>query len=121
MEKLTQQEEDVMRRIWSLGRCAVKDIVEQLPDPRPPYTTVASVVQKLKCKGYVRQESVGKTYFYTPLMDERDYKHTFLHRFVHDYFGDSVKDMLSFFAREEKLSGDDIRAIVNEIEKGTPS
>lgn len=121
MEKLTQQEEDVMRRVWSLGRCAVKEIVEQLPAPPPPYTTVASVVQNLKRKGYVRQERVGNTYFFTPLLDERDYKHTFIHRFVHDYFGDSAKEMLSFFAREEHLSSDDIRDIINEIEKGRPS
>lgn len=50
MEKLTNQEEDIMLRIWQLGRCAVKQIMELLPEPRPPYTTVASIVNNLKRK-----------------------------------------------------------------------
>lgn len=56
MEKLTNQEEDIMLRIWRLGRCAVKQIMELLPEPRPPYTTVASIVNNLKRKEYVKAE-----------------------------------------------------------------
>ena len=59
MEKLTNQEEDIMLRIWRLGRCAVKQIMEQLPEPRPPYTTVASIVNNLKRKEYVKAERDG--------------------------------------------------------------
>ena len=53
MEKLTIQEEEVMLHIWSMGECFVKDIVAKFPDPKPPYTTVASIVNNLKRKGYV--------------------------------------------------------------------
>lgn len=60
MEKLTNQEEDIMLRIWRLGRCAVKQIMELLPEPRPPYTTVASIVNNLKRKEYVKAERDGK-------------------------------------------------------------
>ena len=56
MEKLTNQEEEIMLRIWQLGRCAVKQIMELLPEPRPPYTTVASIVNNLKRKEYVKAE-----------------------------------------------------------------
>ena len=61
MEKLTNQEEDIMLRIWKLGRCAVKQIMELLPEPRPPYTTVASIVNNLKRKEYVKAEHCGKS------------------------------------------------------------
>lgn len=66
MEKLTNQEEDIMLRIWRLGRCAVKQIMELLPEPRPPYTTVASIVNNLKRKEYVKAERDGKGYVYSP-------------------------------------------------------
>ena len=78
MEKLTNQEEDIMLRIWQLGRCAVKQIMELLPEPRPPYTTVASIVNNLKRKEYVKAERDGKGYVYSPLIAESDYKRKFL-------------------------------------------
>lgn len=102
MEKLTNQEEDIMLRIWRLGRCAVKQIMELLPEPRPPYTTVASIVNNLKRKEYVKAERDGKGYVYSPLIAESDYKRKFLSGFVNNYFKNSFKEMVSFFAKDEK-------------------
>ena len=62
MDKLTQQEEEVMLYIWSLEECFVKDIVAKFPEPQPPYTTVASIVNNLKRKGYVEAKRYGNTY-----------------------------------------------------------
>ena len=61
MEKLTIQEEEVMLHIWSMGECFVKDIVAKFPEPKPPYTTVASIVNNLKRKGYVTAKRFGNT------------------------------------------------------------
>ena len=116
MEKLTQQEEEVMQQVWLLGTCTVKDVVQQLPEPRPPYTTVASVMQNLKSKLFVSQRQQGKTYVYEPAIAESDYKRRFMSGFVRDYFRGSFRDMVSFFAREEKLSSDDLKEIIQEIE-----
>lgn len=102
MEKLTDQEEEIMLRIWRLGRCAVKQIMELLPEPRPPYTTVASIVNNLKRKEYVKAERDGKGYVYSPLIAESDYKRKFLSGFVNNYFKNSFKEMVSFFAKDEK-------------------
>lgn len=68
MEKLTIQEEEVMLHIWSMGECFVKDIVAKFPEPKPPYTTVASIVNNLKRKGYVTAKRFGNTYQYTPVV-----------------------------------------------------
>lgn len=116
MEKLTNQEEDIMLRIWRLGRCAVKQIMEQLPEPRPPYTTVASIVNNLKRKEYVKAERDGKGYVYSPLIAESDYKRKFLSGFVNNYFKNSFKEMVSFFAKDEKISPEDLKDIIREIE-----
>ena len=116
MENLTNQEEDVMKCIWRLGRCVVKQIVEALPEPRPPYTTVASVVNNLKRKDFVKAEREGKGYCYSPSIEEAEYKRSFMTGFVRDYFKDSFKDMVTFFAKDEQLSEKDLLDIIAEIE-----
>ena len=116
MEKLTQQEEEVMQQVWQLGECTVKDVLQRMPEPQPPYTTVASVMQNLKRKLFVSQRQQGKTYVYEPAVDESDYKRGFMSGFVRDYFRGSFRDMVSFFAREEKLSPEDLKDIIQEIE-----
>lgn len=118
MEKLTKQEEEVMRYVWKLGRCAVKQVVDEIPEPKPPYTTVASIVNNLKRKNFVKSERDGKGYLYTPSIDEGEYKRRFMNGFVHDYFKNSFKEMVSFFAKEEKISEDELKDIIKEIEKG---
>ena len=106
MEKLTKQEEEVMRYVWKLDRCAVKQVLDAIPDPKPPYTTVASIVNNLKRKNFVKSERDGKGYVYTPSINEGEYKRRFMNGFVHDYFKNSFKEMVSFFAKEEKISED---------------
>jgi predicted transcriptional regulator len=118
MDKLTSQEEDTMLIIWQLGACYVKDILAKYPEPKPPYTTLASVVKNLERKGYVKPQQHGNTYQYTPLIEENDYKRTFMSGVVRNYFENSYKEMVSFFAREQKISAADLEDIIRIIEKG---
>lgn len=119
MEKLTRQEEEVMLHIWELGSCVVKDIVNRYPQPTPPYTTVASIVKNLERKQYVHPRRVGNTYLYTPLINESEYKRTFMSGFVRNYFENSYKEMVSFFAKEQKISTNELKEIIDMIEKGS--
>jgi len=118
IEKLSIQEEEVMRCVWQLGRCNIKAIVELLPSPTPPYTTVASVVGNLKRKGYVIAQRKGNGFEYMPAVKEKDYKRHFVSGFVRDYFKNSFREMVSFFAQEEKISHDELKGIIDEIEHG---
>lgn len=118
MEKLSIQEEEVMIQIWKLGSCTVKDVVERLPEPIPPYTTVASVVKNLERKRYVSSKRIGNTYLYTPIIEESEYKRTFMTGFVRSYFANSFKEMVTFFAKDQKISSDDLKEIIEMIEKG---
>ena len=118
IEKLSIQEEEVMRCVWQLGRCNIKAIVDLLPSPTPPYTTVASVVGNLKRKGYVIAQRKGNGFEYMPAVKEKDYKRHFVSGFVRDYFNNSFREMVSFFAQEEKISPDELKGIIDEIEKG---
>lgn len=117
MEKLTIQEEEAMLYIWQSGPCFVKDVVAKYPDPKPPYTTVASIVKNLERKKYVKAKRYGNTYEYTPLVRESEYKRTFLSGVVRDYFENSYKEMVSFFAKDQKISADELKEIIRMIEK----
>lgn len=110
-----------MRVVWQLGSCGIKEVVDRLPPPQPPYTTVASVVGKLKRKGYVEQGKDGKAYVYVPAIAESDYKRRFMAGFVRNYFSNSFKEMVSFFAKGEKLTEQDLRDIIREIERDSES
>ena len=118
MEKLTIQEEEAMIYIWELDSCFVKDIVAKYYQPAPPYTTVASIVKNLERKQYVTAARVGNTYEYTPAIRESEYKRTFMSGFVRNYFENSYKEMVSFFAKEQKISTNDLKDIINMIERG---
>lgn len=118
MEKLTKQEEEVMLHVWQLGHCFVKDIVACYPQPAPPYTTVASIVKNLERKHYIKPKRVGNMYEYTPLIEESEYKQAFMSGFVRNYFENSYKEMVTFFAKEQKISADELKDIIDMIEKG---
>lgn len=118
MEKLTIQEEEAMIYIWELGSCFVKDILAKYQQPAPPYTTVASIVKNLERKGYVSPKRMGNTYQYTPAIRESEYKRSFMSNVVRNYFENSYKEMVSFFAQDQKISANELKDIIDMIEKG---
>lgn len=117
MEKLTQQEEEAMLIIWQTKGGFIKDFLEKYNEPKPPYTTLASVVKNLERKGYLSSKRYGNTYEYTPIIKEEEYKKTFLSGVVKDYFENSYKEMVSFFAREQNISKEELEDIIRLIEK----
>lgn len=118
MEKLTHQEENVMLLIWQLKECVVKDIINKIDDPKPPYTTVASVVRNLEQKGYLNSKKYGNVWVYTPKIKEDDYKRVFMSGIVKSYFENSYKELVSFFVKEEKISPEELEEIMKMIKKG---
>lgn len=116
MEKLTTQEEVAMRLIWKIGPCVVRTLQAQYPEPKPPYTTLASIVKNLERKKYVRSRRCGNVYEYFPLVEQEEYKKAFMKETVSNLFSNSYKELVSFFAKEEKISAKDLREIIDMIE-----
>lgn len=117
MEKLTIQEETAMQIIWDMGKGFIKDYLEGYPDPRPPYTTLASIVKNLERKGFVKGKKYGMIIEYTPVITEKAYKKKFMNGFVKDYFENSYKELVSFFVKEKKIDPDELKEIIEMIEK----
>jgi BlaI family transcriptional regulator, penicillinase repressor len=104
MKQLTKAEEQIMQILWKLEKAFVKDIMEYLPEPKPAYNTVSTIVRIMEKKGFVGYKAYGKTHEYYPLISKPEYTRKFLRGFVKDYFSNSYKQMVSFFAKDEKLS-----------------
>lgn len=117
MKKLTGKEEQIMQVIWREGPLFVKEIRAGLPAPRPHYNTVATVVRILEEKGFVGHETFGNTHRFFAKVTREAYRAQYLGKVLEDYFDNSYKKLVSFFARSEKISPDELREIIKLIEQ----
>ena len=95
MKELTKAEEQIMQVLWDLNRAFVKEIIDRLPDPKPAYNTVSTIVRILQDKGFVGHETYGKSHCYYPLVDKDTYTRKFLKNFIGNYFQNSFSQMVS--------------------------
>jgi len=104
MKELTKAEEQIMQVLWRLGKAFVKDIIDDLPESRPAYNTVSTVVRILEKKGFVSHRAYGKTHEYFPVVSRDEYRKSYVQSFIRRYFGDSFQAMVSFFASGRDVS-----------------
>ena len=117
MEKFTNKEEEVMRVLWKLKKAFVKEVLDELPEPKPHYNTISTVIRNMEEKGFIGHKAFGKTHQYFPLVSKEDYRKNFMQRTIHQYFESSYKNVVSFFAKEEKISVEELKEIISRIEK----
>ena len=117
MKTLTKAEEQIMHVIWQLEKVLVRDILERLPDPKPAYNTVSTVVRVLEKKGFVNHKSYGTTYEYYPLISKEEYTRVHFREFLSKYFNNSFPQMASFFASENNISIENLEEMLKEIEQ----
>jgi BlaI family penicillinase repressor len=121
MKELTKAEDQIMQILWRLEKGFVKDIVDELPEPKPAYNTVSTIIRILEKKGFVGYKAFGKTHEYFPLITKDKYTKFYLNNLVKGYFGGSINSLVSFFAAENRLDVGDIDQLVTklqEIKKG---
>lgn len=121
MKELTKAEEQVMQVLWDIKKGFVRDLIDRLPEPKPAYNTVSTIIRILEKKGFVGHEDFGKTYRYYPLIQKKEYSRFVMQSLVRNYFGNSYQTLFSFFARSNKLSLEDLeemkRLVDGEIQK----
>ena len=115
LEKISKTEEDLMLIIWRLGEATIGNFLEEIPDPKPPYTTLASIIKNLEKKNYLTSKRYGNVYVYKPAISDEDYKKTFMGNVVQDYFKNSYKEMVNFFVKDEKISTQELQEIIDLI------
>jgi predicted transcriptional regulator len=115
--ELTRAEEEIMQVLWDLQKGFVKNIVEKLPDPKPAYNTVSTIVRILEVKGFVGHTAYGKTHEYYPMVRKDEYRKKYLNSMLHKYFGGSFRQMASFFVKNEKMDTHELEEILNLMKK----
>ena len=117
MKELTKAEEQIMQELWTLEKAFVKEIVDKLPEPKPAYNTVSTIIRILEKKGFVDHYAYGKTHQYFPLISKTDYTKSYFKNFLSGYFSNSFQEMVSFFAKEDKMTLSDLEEIIKEAGK----
>lgn len=116
MEKLTQTEERIMQILWDLGDCVVRDVIDRLPPPPAPYSTISSVIRILEKKGFVGHKAFGRTYQYFPLVTKEEYRKFFFRGMMSNYFDGSYKQFVSYLLTEESINKEELTDLLNLID-----
>jgi len=115
MKELTRAEEQIMQILWKIEKGFINDLLPNFPDPKPAYNTVSTIIRILEKKGFVGYHAYGKSHQYFPLITKKDYTRSFLKRFLTGYFENSYKEMVSFFAKEDNISIEELEEIKKMI------
>lgn len=117
LEKLSASEEEAMIAVWKTGPGFVKDFLQAMETNETPYTTMASIIKNLEKKGYVKSEKFANAYRYTPVVKQADYRKKYMQGVVSNFFESSYTDLVTFFARNKKISTEELKDIIKLIEK----
>lgn len=114
---LTKAEEQVMQAVWKTGRGFIRDIMEQIPPPKPHQNTVATILKILVEKEFLAIDIIGRQHQYHPLITKQAYSKSTIKSLVKSYFGGSFTEAVSFMVKENTLSLDDLEILLRELKK----
>jgi predicted transcriptional regulator len=117
IKELTRAEEQLMQVLWHLQKGFVKDVMEQLPEPKPAYNTVSTIIRILETKGFVAHTAYGKSHEYYPVISKGEYQNFATDKLMSGYFDNSVQHMFSYFVKKEKIDLKEADEIMKLIEK----
>lgn len=117
MQKLTNKEEEIMQILWKLKKAFVKEVLAEITEDQPHYNTLSTIIRNLEEKGFVSYNAFGNTHQYYPIVKMEDYRKRFMNTAIDTYFDSSYKNMVSFFAEEQKISAQELREILAIIEQ----
>ena len=116
MQKLAKREEQIMQACWKLGKAFIKEIIAELPDPKPHYNSVATMVRMLEEKGFLGHETFCNTFQYFPVVSKEQYQNHAFDDIVKQYFNNSYPRMLAYFAKEQKISQEELNELLALIQ-----
>jgi predicted transcriptional regulator len=117
MKDLTKAEEEVMQYVWKLKNAKVADIIEEMPEPKPAYNTVSTLIRILEQKGFVGYQKKGRGHVYFPKVEQAQYKNVSMKKLINTYFEGSFSSMVSFFMKKNDMSLTDLEQIMQELNK----
>ena len=116
MVTLTKAEEKIMKILWGIEKGFIKDIIDQYPDPKPPYNSVSTIVRVLVQKEIVGYTAYGNSHQYHPLISKEEYSKGQLSRLVGDYYNNSLKQVVNFFSESKELNEKEVDEVMKMLE-----
>ena len=114
-QELTRAELEIMQVLWAKGATVVHGILDEMPEPRPAYNTVSTIVRILEKKGFVGHKAYGKTYEYYPLVSKEAYARRYMDTVLRNFFDGSVSRLVSFFSENRTLSAEETDEILTML------
>lgn len=114
---LTKAEEQIMQVLWQLELASVTKMIEKLPEPKPAYNTVSTIIRILENKKFVSHQQKGRGYLYFPIIDKEKYSQQTAKKLVDNYFEGSFKSMVSFFIEKKDMDINELEEILKQINK----
>jgi predicted transcriptional regulator len=116
MKHLTNREEEIMELFWEKGALFVKEIIDELEEPKPHYNTISTIVRGLEEKGFVAHEQFGNTYRYFAAITREEFSQNTIKNMVGKYFNKSYTSVVSMFVKEENISLEEIKELIRQAE-----
>ena len=118
MKKLTKKEEEIMNLFWDKGAMFVKELLELYAEPKPHFNTLSTMVRTLEANGYVGHKAYGNSYQYYPIVTREEYAGSSFKGIISSYFNNSYLSAVSALVKEEKITVDELKELIDQIEKG---
>ncbi|MCK5471429.1 MAG: BlaI/MecI/CopY family transcriptional regulator [Cyclobacteriaceae bacterium] len=116
MKQLTKAEEQVMQILWDIEKGFVKDVLDKIPNPKPAYNTVSTIIRILERKGFVSYKAYGKTHEYFPIIEKNQYRSFYLKTMIGSYFGRSFERLVSFFAKDNDMDIHEMEELLKNVQ-----
>ncbi|MDB5221738.1 MAG: transcriptional regulator [Chitinophagaceae bacterium] len=117
MKTLTKAEEQIMQVIWKLDKAFLREIIDELSNPKPHQNTVATIVKILIEKEFVGVTVFGRTHQYYPLVSKDVYSKGSIKNLVKGYFEGSFSNAVSFMVKENNLSIEELELLLKQLKK----
>lgn len=116
MKKLTKAEEEIMQMFWLFGPSIVSELIAKMPEPKPPHSTISSIVRILEKKGFLKHKAYGKTYLYIPVIEKDQYSKMRVKDVISNYFEGSPNALVSFLVKQEKVDIEELKDLLDNLE-----
>ena len=118
MKKLTKKEEEIMNLFWDKGAMFVRELLEHYDEPKPHFNTLSTMVRNLEANGYVSHKAYGNSYQYYPVVSREDYAGRTFKGVISSYFNNSYLSAVSALVKEEKITVEELKELIEQIENG---
>ena len=116
MKTLTNKEEEIMNHYWDRGDMQIRELQSCYDDPKPHVNTLSTLVHILEEKGFLSHRALSARCFqYFATVSREEYSRGSLKNVIRKFFGNSYLDAVSSLVKEEDLTVDDLKKLIDMV------